>query len=692
MIQYDVSDGVCVLRLNSPPLNTISFSLLAELRAAIRRAGSDGRVRGIVITGDSRHFSAGADIGIFREITCAEDAVGASRIFQDAFKELEDSPKPVVAALAGKVMGSALELAMACHFRVAAKAGRFNMPEVKLGINPGAGGTQRLPRLVGAETALRMLLTAEAMDAGQALACGLVDALCEDEELVATARSVLQSASPTRRTSDCSEKVQDAAVNRAAFQEAQELVDKVRPEIIAPRKIVEAVKLGLEESFQAGLLREQEAFAECMDSLATRNKIYLFFATRRTGKAPELAGAEAAKVSKAAVVGMGSMGAGIAQALIIAGVPVVVRDEDDSALANGIGKIRSSLQRRVAQGKLSPERSDGMLSLISTTTRWQQIAEADLVIEAVFEDVPVKRSVIGRLEEVCAAGTIIATNTSTISLDVLAEGMRHGRRLIGMHFFNPAHRVPLVEIITRDATPEGIVATALELTRRMRKTPVLVKNREGFLVNRLFIPYLKEAFWLLEDGADAPAIDGAMVEFGFSMGPLALIDMAGLDILVFTDRVLSRAFPRHGCLSPIAVRLVDQGYLGQKAGAGVYRYEKDDYTPHPSQAARQIIAQVQREEGRTPREITKDEITQRLVLRMVGEAFYVLDEAVARRESDLDVAMVLGTGFPDFRGGVLKYARDLGLDNVLARLEELAERFGERFSPCKLLREMRGVR
>jgi len=252
--------------------------------------------------------------------------------------------------------------------------------------------------------------------------------------------------------------------------------------------------------------------------------------------------------------------------------------------------------------------------------------------------------------------------------------------------------VPLVEIITRDATPEGIVATALELTRRMRKTPVLVKNREGFLVNRLFIPYLKEAFWLLEDGADAPAIDGAMVEFGFSMGPLALIDMAGLDILVFTDRVLSRAFPRHGCLSPIAVRLVDQGYLGQKAGAGVYRYEKDDYTPHPSQAARQIIAQVQREEGRTPREITKDEITQRLVLRMVGEAFYVLDEAVARRESDLDVAMVLGTGFPDFRGGVLKYARDLGLDNVLARLEELAERFGERFSPCKLLREMRGVR
>jgi 3-hydroxyacyl-CoA dehydrogenase len=470
------------------------------------------------------------------------------------------------------------------------------------------------------------------------------------------------------------------------------LVDKVRLEIVAPRKIIEAVRVGLEESFEAGLVKEQQAFAECMATPATRNKIYLFFATRQAGKAPELAGVPPAPVARAAVVGMGSMGTGITQALITAGVTVVVRDEDDSALARGIGRIRSSLDKRAAQGKLAPEQAESMLSLVVTTSGWQEMADADFVIEAVFEDVQVKRSVIRRLEDICAAGTIIATNTSTISLDVLAEGMRHEGRLIGMHFFNPAHRMPLVEIISREATLPGTVATALELAKRLRKTPVLVRNREGFLVNRLFIPYLKEAFWLLEDGADAPAIDAAMVEFGFAMGPLALSDMAGLDVLVSTDRVLSRAFPRHGCLSLIAARLVEAGHLGQKTASGVYRYEEGDYTPRFSQAAQAIIAQVRAETGRTRRKIRGDEITQRLVLRMVGEAFYVLQEAVARCEADLDVAMVLGTGFPDFRGGVLKYARDLGLESVLVQLRRLAEQFGERFSPCRLLREMGGVR
>jgi 3-hydroxyacyl-CoA dehydrogenase len=691
MIGYDVSDGVCVLRLKAPPLNTIGFSLLEELRAAIRRAGSDGRVRGIVIAGDSRHFSAGADIAIFKEITSAEDAVSTSRVFQEAFQELEDSPRFVVAAVAGKVMGSALELAMACHARVASRMSTFSMPEVNLGINPGAGGTQRLPRLVGAETALRMLLTAAAVDAPEALALGLVDAVCEGGQLLETARRMLTSVSTPRRTRDRDDKVCDAVLNRAAFERAWELADQARPELIAPRKIVEAVKVGLEESFPAGLLREQAAFAECMATPATQNKMYLFFATRQTGKVPELAGVQPAKVSKAAVVGMGSMGTGIVQALITAGVPVAAYDQDESAVAKAIGKIRSSLQKRVARGKLSPERAEQSLGLISVSTRWQELADADPVIEAVFEDVQVKRSVLRRLEEVCAADAIIATNTSTISLDLLAEGMQHGRRLIGMHFFNPAHRMPLVEIIRRDATPAATVATALELAKRLHKTPVLVRNREGFLVNRLFIPYLKEAFYLLEDGADAPAVDRAMVEFGFSMGPLTLVDMAGLDVLVLTDRVLSRAFPRHGRLSPIAARLVEQGHLGQKAGSGVYSYREGDYTPHPSQAAQQIIAQVQQEVGRGRREIAADEITQRLMLRMVGEAFYAMEEAVARCESDLDVAMVLGTGFPDFRGGVLRYARGLGLDNVLARLEELAARFGQRFSPCKLLQKMRGA-
>jgi len=691
MIEYSVSDGVCVLRLSDPPLNAFTFELLDELRSQIDRASADHAVRGIAITGDAAHFSAGADVNIFKEIAGADDAVRTSRIFQEAFQAVEDSPKPVAAAVAGKVMGSALELAMACHFRVCGQRTSFSMPEVRLGINPGAGGTGRLPRLVGVEAALRMLLTGEAIDAARASELGLVDAICDGDRLVETARGVLESGGHPVRTSERTDKVAEAAATKAAFGQARELLAGVRPEIIAPREIIEAVTTGLGESFAAGMRAEQQAFARCMDTLATRNRIYLFFATRKAGKAPDLADAEPAKITKTALVGMGSMGTGIAHALIIAGLPVAVRDEDAGALGRGLARIRKSVEKRVASGKLAPDRARKMLGLISTTTDWADIADADLVIEAVFEDVAVKRAVLAEIEAVCSAETIVASNTSTISLDELAAGMAHPERLVGMHFFNPAHRMPLVEVIRRDAAPGVAAATAMVLAKRIRKTPVLVRNREGFLVNRIFIPYLKEAFRLLQDGADPRAVDAGMVEFGFAMGPLALIDMAGLDILALTDAVMRRAFPRHGPLPAIVTRLVEAGHLGQKTGSGVYRYEKGDYTPHDSEAARSIIAEVQRQAPAAPRDVGADEITDRLVLRMVNEALYVVRERIARRESDVDVAMVLGTGFPDFRGGVLKYARDLGIDTVTGRLTALADEFGERFRPCELPREMKGT-
>jgi 3-hydroxyacyl-CoA dehydrogenase len=692
MIESTVSGGVGVLRLSAPPLNTITFPLLDELRAAVRRANLDPEVRGIVLTGRPDHFSAGADVGLFRDIARAEEAVRMSRLFQDAFQAVEDSPKPVVAAVAGRVMGSALELAMACHYRVCCGTARFSMPEVTLGINPGAGGTQRLPRLVGAEEGLKMLLTGEAIDALHARALGLVDAVCEGGDLLESARTVLRSAPGPRRTGQCTGKVSDAAANEAAFQRAQERLAGARPEIIAPWKILEAVRAGLEESFQAGLRKEQEGFAECMGTPGARNRIYLFFATREAGRIPGSAAKAAARITKAAVIGMGSMGTGIAQALIAGGIRVAALDQDGAALQKAVERIRSSVRGRVEQGGLKPEAADGMLGLLSTAAAWREIADAQLVIEAVFEDAAVKRAVIGEIEAACGGETIIASNTSTISLDVLAAGMRRPERLIGMHFFNPAHRMPLVEVIRRDETPETVVAAALGFAKAIRKTPVLVRNREGFLVNRLFIPYLKEAFWLLEEGADAPEIDGAMVEFGFPMGPLTLIDMAGLDVLVLTDRVLSRAFPAHGPLSKVAVRLVERGRLGQKTGSGVYRYEKGDRAPLPSAEAAQVIAEVRQEEGRAPRRVGKDEITRRLVLRMANEAFYVVEEGIAERESDLDVALVMGTGFPDFRGGVLKYARDVGLGNVLADLDKLVAEHGARFSPCRLLRGTQGVR
>ena len=691
MIESRLSDGVCTLRLAAPPVNAIDLPMLDALRDAVARANAQEGVRGIVLMGDARHFSAGADVGLFRDVRTPEKAVRLSRRFQEAFQAVEDAAKPVVAAVAGRVMGSALELAMACHGRVATRTTRFSMPEVRLGINPGAGGTQRLPRLVGIRPALEMLLAGGSIDAERAASLGLVDAVCEGDDLEACARALLAERPLPRRTMTLTDKVGDAADNEAAFEEAERRVAMSRPEIVAPMKILEAVQTGLEESVEAGLAREQTGFAECMETRATRNRIYLFFATREAGKVPARRKASPAPVERAAVIGMGSMGTGIAQAFAMSGIPVAVRDADPVAVDRGLGRIRESLEKRVAQGKLDADRCRSMLDCLSAAPTWDAVGDADLVVEAVVEDPAVKRTVLGEAEAAVRPDALLASNTSTLSLDDLADGLRHPERLVGLHFFNPAHRMPLVEVVRRDATPDAVVATALAAAKRLGKTAVLVRNREGFLVNRLFIPYLKEAFEVVADGADPSDVDAAMVGFGLPMGPLALIDMAGLDILVDTARVLSRALPRHGPLSPVAERLVERGHLGQKTGAGVYRYEPGDRTPHPSEETARIVAEVQKETGRPARRIDADDIAQRLVLRMVNEAACVLAEGIAGRPSDLDVATVLGMGFPAWRGGVVTYARDVGVDRVREDLEALAAAHGERFAPCETLNDLQGA-
>lgn len=391
-------------------------------------------------------------------------------------------------------------------------------------------------------------------------------------------------------------------------------------------------------------------------------------------------------IARAAVVGMGTMGAGIAQAIVAAGIPTVVVDERPEAVEKGRRKIVASLEKRVAQGKLGPEDRDRTLALLRVAHKIEEVADADLAVEAIFEDLDTKRRVLGQIESVCRPEAILATNTSTINLDALAEGLRYPERLVGMHFFNPAHHMPLVEIIGRETTPPGPLTTAMEFARRIGKRPVAVRNREGFLVNRVFLPYLKEAFWLLEEGATGLEIDAAMVDFGFPMGPLAVADLAGLDIIAGADRVLGQAFPRHGPVAAVLLRLVEVGHLGQKTGSGVYQYVPGDTTPHPSGVAEQVVLGVQQELGRTPLCPGREDLVRRLVFRMVAEAFRVVEEGVAVSESDVDLATVLGVGFPGVRGGVMRYARDLGLGQVLAELEDLTARYGPRYEPCDCLR------
>jgi len=687
MIDYTLSEDLAILRLQSPPLSAITPAMLGEMCAGLRRAGRDANVRGVVVTGGTEHFSAGADLAIFRNIRTGQDAVHVSRVFQEAFQAIEDSPKPVVAAVAGHVLGGALELAMACHFRVAAESSRFSMPEVRLGINPGAGGTQRLPRLVGLEAALEMLLGGRPIAAPQALAWGLVDVICPGERLLAAAAEILRAGPAARRTISRSDRLAGADSHRAVLEAAAARVAAGRPELIAPRTILEAVRAGLERPAPAGFLCEQEGFRSCMATRATQNRIYVQCARRDTAANPESRSLAPARISRAAVVGMGTMGTGIAQALITAGIRVTALDERGDALQAAAGRIRDSLARRAAQGKLPAAEAEAALARLTTTSDWPMLADAQLVIEAVYEDPAVKRAVLARLDKVCPPDAILASNTSTINLDLLAAGMAHPQRLVGLHFFHPAQQVPLVEVVRRSATPPAVTAAALGLVAAIKKTPVLVENREGFLVDRLFVPYLAEAFWLLEEGATPADVDRAMSDFGFPMGPFQLIDMSGLDILVMSQRILRQAFPHHGGLSSIVDLLAAAGHLGQKTGAGVYHYEQGNHTPHPHRAAEEAIAKVRAERSPRPGRLPRDEIVRRLMLRMAAEAFCLLEERIVQRPADIDVAMVLSIGLPDFRGGVLRYACDLGLGRVLGDLGQLAEQCGPRYRRCRLLEQ-----
>ena len=687
-IEYSVSSGLCVLDLDCPPLDTVVLTELDDLRRLIGRANSDDRVDGIVVFRGGKRFGSGLRVNLFEQINSNEDARRVSRAFQDTFQAIEDSSKPVAAAVAFVLTGGALELALACHYRIAAEQTGIHSRQVHLGVNPCAGGTQRLPRLVGVQTALEMMLTGWPIGTRRAMEIGLFDAVCPRGKAIEIARRLFDSEDEPPRTSRRTEKISDGPANRAAFASAEEMLQESRPELIAPREVVEAVRVGLEESVEAGMQFEQEAFVRCMATPEPGNLAYLFYGFEATDRDSDVKPIGHGNVS---VVGMGAMGTGIALAMILGGSSAVVHDNDPAAVKKAIERIRKSVRKQVDSGRITQKWADRILSGLSPADGWPGAADADLVVEAVFEDLDVKRSVLRRLEEVCSADTILATNTSTISLDDLADGMQDPGRLVGMHFFNPAHRMKLVEVIHRPSTRAAVVAGVLTVARRIDKIPVLVKNREGFIVNRMFLPYLAEAFWLIEEGADPRVVDRAMLKFGFPMGPLVLSDVVGLDILVSGLGVLGRVFEHHGPVPGVARRLVEEGHLGQKSGSGVYKYQAGDSTPIFPGLSPRIVGEVQRAGDVAPREI-EEEISQRLVMRLVNEAFYILEEGIAQRESDIDVAMVLGTRFPDLRGGPVRYARGLGLDRVLAELETLTQRFGKRFSPSEFLRkEIKGA-
>jgi 3-hydroxyacyl-CoA dehydrogenase len=680
-----VEDGIAVIKLNQAPVNAVNQPMRAALANAIAEAAK-ADVEAVVIIGENGVFSAGADVNeVERGLGSANfyEAVGKPDA-NDVFNAIEDFPHPVVAAVEGLALGGGMELALACHYRVALEGARFGLTEAKLGIMPGAGGTQRLPRLAGVEKALELMMEGAIVGAVAARSLGVVDEIVSGE-LLAAAKAFARTrvGQPLRPVSGRNEPL--ANVPEAVFEKAYASAAR-KPHLVGPRRIVDAVKLATTVSFGEALAREWDFFRECSGSDAASGLIHHFLAERRVWKIPGLArDTPQRSIERAAVIGSGTMGTGIAMSLLDADIPVRLLDASPASLDKGIARIRSFYASSVAKGRMTQAQADRRISLLTPASAYADIADVDLVIEAVFERMDVKQSVFRELDSHVRAGAILATNTSTLDIDRIAAVTNRPHDVIGLHFFSPANIMRLVEIVRAAKTADDVLATSQALCRRMRKVGVVVGICDGFVGNRMVDPYLREAQELLLEGATPADVDTALTGFGLAMGVLAMLDMAGLDVRwdVEKRRIAEGTWPGD---APMLIKaLFDAGSYGQKNGTGFYRYEAGNRSPLPNPALQSLVATEAERLSVAPRGNDADEIVRRCLYGMINEAAKILEEGVALRASDIDVIYTAGYGFPAWRGGPMKYADTVGLSALLATIEDYHRRYGDRWRPADLL-------
>jgi 3-hydroxyacyl-CoA dehydrogenase len=674
-VQLDRRGRVAVLTVDNPPVNALSHAVRLGLSDGLRAAAGDPAAAAIVIVCAGRTFIAGADITEFGK---PPREPGLS----DVLDLIEGNPKPVVAGIHGTALGGGLEVALACHYRVGVKSARFGLPEVKLGLLPGAGGTQRLPRVVGVETALQMIVTGEPIGAGDALRHGLIDQIVEGDLAVAAvafAERVVAEGRPLRKIRDLDDKLAEARRRPELFAEYRKSVARATRGFRAPERCIQAVEAAVNLPFAQGLARERELFRELMDSPESRAQRYFFFAEREAAKIPDVpATTPAAEVRKAAVIGAGTMGGGIAMNFANAGIPVTVVEVSREALDRGLGVVRKNYEATAARGRLSADELARRLALIRGSVDFGDVADADLVIEAVFEEMPVKKEVFARLDGLAKPGAVLATNTSTLNVDEIASATKRPESVIGTHFFSPANVMRLLEVVRGARTSKPTIATAMAVGRRIAKVPVLVGVCDGFVGNRMLHQRGREAERLILEGALPHQVDKVLFDFGFPMGPFAMGDLAGLD-------VGWRIRKGKGVKAAVPDRLCEMGRFGQKTGAGYYRYEAGDRTPRPDPEVERIILEVSRETGIERRPIPDEEILARLLYPMVNEGAKILDEKIAIRASDIDVIWVYGYGWPVYRGGPMHWADSVGLDVIRKRMLDLKPRLGAHWQPADLL-------
>jgi len=682
IVSREDQNGIAIIRVNNPPVNALSHAVREGILRHVIEADNDDSIMAMVLTAEGRTFMAGADI---KEFGLPPQAP----ILPDVVEGIDKTSKPLVAAIFGTAFGGGLETALACNYRVASQDALMGTPEVKLGLLPGAGGTQRLPRVTDLKTALDMVVMGNPVTAPQALAAGIIDHIAAGDLLddaVAFAREKASLDGTLPRISARS--IDPSAIEEGFFDHYRKSIARRTRGYFAPEKNIQCIEAAISLPFEEGLKRERALFMDCMNSPQSAALRHAFFAERAASHIPDLPTDIAEREIKAVgIIGAGTMGGGIAMNFLNAGIAVTILEVGAEALERGLGIIRKNYEITASKGKMSAEQVEHAMGLLTPTTNYDDLSNADLIIEAVFENMDVKKQVFTKLDAVAKAGAILATNTSYLNIDEIAAMTRRPQDVLGLHFFSPANVMKLLEIVRAGKTAPDALYTAMKMSKRIKKVGVIAGVCHGFIGNRMLEGYGREAGLLMLEGASPAQIDKALYEFGMPMGPLAMGDLAGIDI----GYMLRQQFPADRFddnAYRVANRLVEMGRKGQKTGAGYYTYE--GRTPTPDDLVTKIIAEEAERAGIAQRsDITDDEIVTRCIYPLINEGALIVEEGIAYRPSDVDVVYMNGYGFPSYRGGPMFYADHIGLNKVLATIEGFQDRFGPRWwTPAPLLEKL----
>jgi len=692
-LQVKLIDGVAVFTMDNPPVNQLSQHFVLELVEAFSEAYGDQEIKAIVLTGTAKNFIAGADITQIKDVQTKDELLPKLKENNRFLNTIETGPKPVVAAINGNCLGGGLEIAMVCHYRIASRGVHLGQPEVQIGLIPGAGGTQRLPRLVGLRYGLEMITIGKPIRAEVAYARGLVDEVTEPDQLVnmavKTAKRFIadQINIKLRTTRNRHDRLPSAAEKKGMIEVAKAMTAAQAKGYIAPFKAIEAFEKGLGYDMDADIEAESELFADCVVSDVAKNLIDIFLNTRAAGKLPRIEGIQPAKIKKVGMLGGGVMGTGIVSVLLKSGFDTVLWEINEEALKKALATIRKTFDYPIKQKKMTPADLDNLIdNHLQTTTSLEDIKDVDLVIEAVLENMEIKQEIWQKLEDTCRADVIFATNTSALPITEMASILADPGRMIGMHFFNPAHRMQLLEVICAAKTADQTLATTVAFSRAIKKIPIVVNDGPGFYISRQLGGLMGSAVYLSADGVDGAAIESAMTGFGMPMGPATLADLTGIDINYHVNKTFEKRLGQRYKVHPLTELIYQTGCFGRKTGAGYFDYSGDQPVPNPKVV--NVVQKYLQDNHISPREMSKDEIIDVMLSLGINEAALMIAEGICDRPQDMDLAMIYGTGFPPYRGGILRYADKWGLKNVYQKLVDLEKQYGPRFKPANLIKGM----